>query len=150
MNNDLAQKLEELKQRDIQKRSQLISENRLFGTYDREMQKVHIENAIALDIIVSEYGWTGISLVGIEGCQSAWLIAQHSICTPDLQRKFLKLMTEAAEKREVPKRQVAMLADRIRFNNSSASSPVPQARSKIEASGGRSAKLSQKDRLLLM
>ncbi|MEM8829691.1 MAG: DUF6624 domain-containing protein [Cyanobacteria bacterium P01_G01_bin.19] len=116
MNSDLAQKLEELKQRDLQKRSQLISENRLYGTYDREMQKVHIENAIALDEIVSKYGWTGISLVGFQGCQTAWLIAQHSICTPDLQRKFLKAMTEAAAKGDVPKRQVAMLTDRIRFN----------------------------------
>lgn len=116
MNKSIAQKLEKLKQRDIQKRSQLISENRLYGAYDPEMQKVHIENAIALDKIVSEYGWTGISLVGLQGCQTAWLIAQHSICTPDLQRKFLEAMTEAAAKGDVPKRQVAMLADRIRFN----------------------------------
>lgn len=116
MNIELSQKLEELKQRDIQKRSQLISENRLYGAYDQEMQKVHIENAIALDEIVSKYGWTGVSLVDLQGCQAAWLIAQHSICTPDLQRKFLKLMTEAAEKGDVPKRQAAMLADRIRFN----------------------------------
>ena len=116
MNKSIAQKLEKLKQRDIQKRSQLISENRLYGAYDREMQKVHLKNAIALDKIVSEYGWTGISLVGLQGCQTAWLIAQHSICTPDLQRKFLEAMTEAAAKEDVPKRQVAMLADRIRFN----------------------------------
>lgn len=116
MNTELAQKLEELKQRDLQKRSQLISENRLYDTYNREMQDVHLENAIALDLIVSEYGWTGISLVGIEGCRAAWLVAQHSICTPDLQRKFLKLIREAADKGEVPMKQVAMLTDRIRFN----------------------------------
>ena len=116
MNTELAQRLEELKQKDFLKRSQLISENRLYGTYDREMQDIHLENAIALDSIVSEYGWTGISLVGIQGCQAAWLVAQHSICTPDLQRKFLKLITEAADEGEVPMKQVAMLADRIRFN----------------------------------
>ena len=116
MNKDLAQKLEELKCRDLQKCSQLISENRLYGNYDREMQQVHIDNAIALDKIISEHGWTGISLVGFEGCRTAWLIAQHSICTPDLQRKFLKLIRAAAERGDVPKKQAAMLADRIRFN----------------------------------
>ena len=110
MNKDLAQKLEELKCRDLQKCSQLISENRLYGNYDREMQQVHIDNAIALDKIISEHGWTGISLVGFEGCRTAWLIAQHSICTPDLQRKFLKLIRAAAERGDVPKKQAPVLA----------------------------------------
>ena len=55
-------------------------------------------------------------LVGKDGCRAAWLIAQHSICTPDLQRKFLGLLDEAAKRGDVPLRQVAMLTDRIRFN----------------------------------
>jgi hypothetical protein len=80
------------------------------------MQRVHIENAVDLDSIVKTYGWPGISEVGIDGCRLAWVIAQHSICTPELQKGFLRAMDEAAKVGNVPKQQVAMLTDRIRFN----------------------------------
>lgn len=80
------------------------------------MQQVHRENAVQLDKIIDEHGWPGISLVGLEGCRAAWLIAQHSICTPDLQRRFLTVLAEASERGEVPGVQVAYLIDRIRFN----------------------------------
>jgi len=54
--------------------------------------------------------------VGMEGSRAAWLIAQHAICTPGLQRKFLEFMTRSAESDDVPMKQVAMLTDRILFN----------------------------------
>jgi hypothetical protein len=80
------------------------------------MQQVHRENAEELDKIVAEHGWPGISLVGLEGCRAAWFIAQHAICTPALQKKFLALLTEASGHGDAPKKQVAFLMDRIRFN----------------------------------
>lgn len=42
--------------------------------------------------------------------------AQHSNCTPELQRKFLSAMRNAAENNDVPAKQIAFLTDRIRFN----------------------------------
>jgi hypothetical protein len=54
--------------------------------------------------------------VGLEGCRAAWFVAQHAICTPTLQRKFLAQLTQAADRGDVPPRQVALLVDRIRFN----------------------------------
>ncbi|EFK95052.1 conserved hypothetical protein, partial [sediment metagenome] len=54
------------------------------GTHDEEMQAVHIANAKALAELVAEDGWPGISTVGLEGSRTAWLIAQHAICTPEL------------------------------------------------------------------
>jgi len=107
-----------MKQRDMDTRSRLVRENRLYRGYSDEMQQVHRENAHRLNELVSQHGWPTISLVGLEGCRAAWLIAQHSICTPDLQRKFLALVTEAAQAGEVPRPQVALLTDRIRFNES--------------------------------
>jgi hypothetical protein len=43
------------------------------------------------------------------------------ICsTPALQRKFCHLLEQAAEKGDVPKRQIAFLTDRILFNEGKA------------------------------
>lgn len=116
MNQQLLNELLALKQRDADTRSRLLSEGRLYGDYAPEMQKIHRENANELDRITSKYGWPGISLVGLEGCRAAWLIAQHSICTPALQKKFLALLVDAAEHGNAPIKQVALLTDRIRFN----------------------------------
>ena len=116
MNQQLLDELLTMKQRDIDMRTHLLNGKRLYGDYASEMQQVHRENAVALNEITSKFGWPGISLVGLEGCRAAWFIAQHSICTPELQRKFLKLLITASENGDAPKRQVAFLTDRIRFN----------------------------------
>lgn len=116
MNSELLKQLELLKQRDTATREKLLQEGRLYGTYEPEMQKVHVENAEALNELISSHGWPGISKVGLEGCRVAWLIAQHAICTPGLQRKFHSLLKETAEAGDAPMRQVAWLTDRILFN----------------------------------
>lgn len=116
MNQQLLDELLALKQHDIDTRSRLLNDGKLYGDYAPEMQKIHRENATELDKIISKYGWPGISLVGLEGCRAAWLIAQHSICTPALQRKFLTLLVNASERGDAPKVLVAFLTDRIRFN----------------------------------
>ena len=116
MDTELLAKLLSLKQRDIDTRKRLLQENRLYGTYDKEIQNVHVENAKALNELVAVHGWPGISKVGLDGSRAAWLIAQHSICTPELQRKFLRLLEAATKLGEAPIKQVAFLTDRIRFN----------------------------------
>lgn len=116
MNQQLLNDLMVLRDRDIETRSHLLREGKLYGSYASEMQQVHRENAVELDRLISQYGWPGISLVGLEGSRVAWLIAQHSICTPELQRKFLALLSKASESGDVPKLQVAFLTDRVRFN----------------------------------
>ena len=116
MNRELCEQLHSLERLDLETRERLLQEGRLYGRYDADMQQVHRENAKALAAIIDEHGWPGISLVGLEGCRAAWLIAQHAICTPALQRKFLERLTEAAGAGDAPVRQVALLTDRIRFN----------------------------------
>ncbi len=80
------------------------------------MQHIHCSNATRLNSIIDIHGWPGIALVGIEACRAAWLIAQHAISTPQLQRKFLLHLERAAEHNDVPAKQLAWLGDRIRFN----------------------------------
>ena len=116
VNQELLLQLETLKTRDTAMREELLQEGRLYGKYEQTMQNIHKENAKALDKIISIHGWPGISKVGLKGSRTAWLIAQHAICTPDLQRKFFQCLSEASKIGDVPKRQVALLMDRIRFN----------------------------------
>lgn len=116
MNTELLEYLESLKNKDISTRTKLLEEGRLYGTYEQEMQDVHRQNANALNEIISRHGWSGISKVGIAGSRAAWLVAQHAICTPELQRKFLQYLSKAAEADDAPEKQVAFLTDRIRYN----------------------------------
>lgn len=116
INQELYKALMALLEKDQATRQRLLQEGRLYGQYDAEMQAVHIDNANALNDLVEQYGWPGIGLVGLEGCRVAWQLAQHAIMTPDLQRKFLDLLTQAAQAGDVPMRQAAMLEDRVRFN----------------------------------
>ena len=116
MNEPLLQQLLAMQRRDFDTRSRLRKAGKLYGGYADEMQQVHRENAETLDGIIAKHGWPGVASVGIEGCRAAWLIAQHAICTPSLQRKFLALLSEAVRNADAPQQQLAFLTDRIRFN----------------------------------
>ncbi len=116
MDQDLTDRLLALRQRDLDTRATLLAEGRLYQGYDPLMQQVHVENAEALAQIVATHGWPGISRVGLEGCRAAWLLAQHAICTPALQRGFCEALAGAVAAGDAPPRQLAVLTDRIRFH----------------------------------
>lgn len=116
VNDALIAELNDLKQRDVETRERLLEEGRLYGSYDEEMQRIHVENAEALNHIVSVHGWPGVALVGLGGCRAAWFVAQHSICTPTLQRRFLQDLEKASGAGDAPAKLGAFLSDRIRFN----------------------------------
>lgn len=63
--------------------------------------------------IVAEFGWPGISLVGPEGADAAWLIAQHADFDVPFQRQCLVLVEEAYSKGEVTGMHLAYLTDRV-------------------------------------
>ena len=116
MNGQLLDELLAMARRDTDMRAHLLQAGKLYGEYADEMRQIHEENAKRLSEMVDRHGWPGVSVVGLEGCRAAWLIAQHSICTPALQRKFLAVMQRASESGDVPRKLVACLTDRIRSN----------------------------------
>lgn len=61
--------------------------------------------------VISDHGWPGRSLVGADGAQAAWLLAQHS---PDLtfQEEVLGILQGLPDD-EVPPVDAAYLLDRI-------------------------------------
>lgn len=66
--------------------------------------------------ILLEHGWPGISLVGEEGADAAWLVAQHADDDVSFQRQCLALLEQAYRRGDVPGRHLAYLTDRVRVN----------------------------------
>ena len=95
-------------------RAELASDGSLFQGYHPRMRAVHDSNAARLSAILDAHGWPGEPQVGSEGAKAAWLIAQHAIAQPALQRRVLDSLKPAARKGDVPVLQAAMLEDRIR------------------------------------
>jgi hypothetical protein len=111
----LKQQLLNLVAEDDRLRDELAADGSLFEGYHPVMEEVHRQNAAALRAIIRKHGWPGIDLVGKEGAEAAWRIAQHSIGEPQFMREALRLVKAASEKGQAPLYQVAYLEDRIRM-----------------------------------
>lgn len=94
-------------------RAELAADGTLFEGYHPRMEEVHRRNGERLLEIIQEHGWPGRSLVGEAGATAAWLILQHAISMPALQRRGLAIL-KGLQPGEVEPAQVAMLEDRIR------------------------------------
>jgi len=70
-------------------------------------------NVSRLKEIIGQYGWPTISMVGKDGSEAAWLIAQHADRDPDFRERCLGLMQQAAAKGEASKAHLAYLVDRV-------------------------------------
>lgn len=116
MDEDLRRKLLELRRRDEEARTRLAEDGSLFEGYAPPMERVHRENGERLEAIMDRHGWPGLSLVGEDGAEVAWLVAQHAISLPAFQRRCLESLRGAVQAGEAPLRHEAYLTDRIRFN----------------------------------
>ena len=116
MDKKLSDELMRMRREDDATRTRLMESGELFNDYSKEMERVHLRNAAALEKILDEHGWPGRTMVGDEGSEAAWLIAQHAISRPDLQRRCRDLLDHAVVNGEAPPWQAAHLIDRIRVN----------------------------------
>ena len=71
------------------------------------------ENVERLEEIIDQYGWPTISMVGKDGAEAAWLIAQHADRKPEFRERCLGLMQRAAAEGEASKAHLAYLVDRV-------------------------------------
>jgi hypothetical protein len=113
MHESLRSELLAMRAEDLRVRQELLDAGELGGHYATRMEKVHVSNARRLREIISAHDWPDESLVGADGAEAAWLIVQHAIGEPDLQRSTLALLRGAAEHGRVPAWQAAYLEDRI-------------------------------------
>jgi len=114
MDKELRDRLVAMATHDAAVRERLAADGSLFDGYHPEMQAVHDANADEFEAILLEQGWPDQSLVAEDGSEAAWLIVQHAIARPDLQRRVLTLLEAAAARGDVPAWQPAFLSDRIR------------------------------------
>lgn len=101
--------------RDEQVRAELAAEGSLFDGYHPRIEAVHKANAEELRSVIQEHGWPTEALVGADGAEAAWLIAQHAIGEPDFMRHCRTLLDEASTLGRVPRWQFAYIDDRIRI-----------------------------------
>jgi hypothetical protein len=81
-----------------------------------EWTRIDKEDEIELKKIIEKYGWPGLNMVGDDGEQAAWLIAQHSDRDTAFQVLcFGKIMT-AILKYDATLSNVAYLQDRVLVN----------------------------------
>lgn len=81
-----------------------------------EFARVDVSNTDRLREIIRAHGWPGVSLVGEQGAEHAWLIAQHADHQLDFQREALQLLADAVARQDAPERHLAFLTDRVRVN----------------------------------
>jgi hypothetical protein len=98
---------------DLRVRAELAADGSLFHGYNARMQAVHDSNADRLAAILDAHGWPGEHRVGREAAKAAWLVVQHAIAQPALQRRALELLREAVRQGAAPALHAAMLEDRI-------------------------------------
>jgi hypothetical protein len=66
-----------------------------------------------LEHLLEVHGWFGFGLVGRDGAQAAWLIAQHADGNRAFQRRFLAAMPDAVSRGDADAQQLAFLTDRV-------------------------------------
>ncbi len=115
MDHDLRNELLARAAEDRGVRAVLAADGSLSDGYHPRMADVHDRNAARLIEIIERHGWPGRDLVGEDGARAAWLVLQHAVGHPALQRRGLVLLEEAAARGIVPAVEVAMLADRIAY-----------------------------------
>lgn len=114
MNEELRVELKRMAREDQEKREELLRAGKLpQGSYAPEMRAVHERNNSRMREIIAHNGWPGRSVVGEDGCEAAWLVVQHAVLEPELQRECVPLLERAVASGEAPGWQLAYLTDRV-------------------------------------
>jgi hypothetical protein len=81
-----------------------------------EWARVSVTNTDCLAAIVASHGCPGRTLVGEDGVENAWLLAQHADAQLDRQREFLVALRAAVEAGDASPRHLAYVSDRVAMN----------------------------------
>ena len=110
---EIARKIIELKNTDLEFRDKLIENKQLGKGYNPKMEEIHIKNAEILNNIIDTIGYPTIDKVGKKANEAAWLVIQHSIGHPDFMKKCVKLLEIAVNENKANPQNLAYLTDRI-------------------------------------
>ena len=113
LNEELRCELIAMRAEDVRVRAELADADELGGAYVPRMEAVHVKNAARLGEILDRHGWPAADIAGEDGSEAAWLIAQHAIGEPELQRRAFRLAHDCASEGRTPAWHWAYLEDRI-------------------------------------
>jgi len=113
MNEALRKELLDMRSEDLTVRKELLDAGQLGGHYVPRMEAIHIKNAARLRELIRQHGWPAEDIAGKDGAEAAWMIAQHAVGEPNLQKHVLGLIEECAAARRTPAWHAAYLEDRI-------------------------------------
>lgn len=68
------------------------------------------------DLLDDLEAWPGVRLVGPDGSEAAWRVAQHAILDPELQRRCLAALDLAVDLGDASPVHRALLHDRVRMS----------------------------------
>lgn len=111
--NHLAEKIINLKDKDLKLRNELIENGELSNGYHPKMEALHNENSTQLNLIIEKIGYPTTKKVGKEASEAAWLIVQHSISQPKFMKICAELLEKEVEKNQEDPKKLAYLTDRI-------------------------------------
>lgn len=77
------------------------------------IQQLADRHDLRLAEIVADVGWPGRTIVGEDGADAAWALAQHADRHRDLRRGWLRLLQRAVTAGEADPRHLARLIDRV-------------------------------------
>lgn len=113
LDDGLRRELLAMREEDGAVRSELDAAGALGGAYVPRMEAVHRKNAARLRAIIDERGWPFEDVAGVDGAEAAWLVAQHAVGEPDLQRRALALIRGGVADGRLAAWHAAFLEDRI-------------------------------------
>jgi len=114
INQALKDELLSMTEEDQRVLQELIDNGELGTTeYQPRIRVVHEKNNTRIKEIINQYGWPGISLVGKEGSEAAWLIVQHAVLDTEFMDKCLPLLKAAIVQGEAESWCIAYLQDRV-------------------------------------
>mgnify|MGYP000011318830 CR=1 FL=1 len=121
MDKTLMSELEEIREKDQRYRMQMRGFSDKYGWDSPQVDSLWALqspmdslNTLRILEIIEERGYPGKTLVG-DQASTAFLVIQHADI--EIQEKYLPIMTEAAEKGEMPYSSLALLIDRINMRN---------------------------------
>jgi hypothetical protein len=111
---DIAVKIIDLKNTDLELRDKLVQNKQLSNVYSEEMKELHNRNAEILNNIINEIGYPTIDKAGKEATEATWLVIQHSIGQPKFMKKCVMLLKSAVNENKADAKNLAYLTDRIK------------------------------------
>lgn len=114
MNKKLRSELVSMQEEDQRILQELMDSGELGAVeYHPRVKAIHEKNNASIKAIINSHGWPGISAVGKEGSEAAWLIVQHAVLDTMFMRECLTLLREAVTQGEAEGWCFAYLQDRV-------------------------------------